>query len=124
MGGFRLLGPNYTIQSLPEKFRCKCMGYKGEISEKIEQELVSNPTKELPLHLKCIFGSAHIGDNLLYKIIHKHEDEHFEQERERLREKKEKLERNRLSRMGYDNWTPWDGKSLHSVATREVDNTQ
>jgi hypothetical protein len=120
MGGFRLLGPNYTIQSLPGEFTCKCIGYRGEISEKIEQELVFNSTKELPLHLKSTFGSAHIGDNLLYKIIHKDEDENFEQERQRLREKKEIIERKRLSRMGYDNWSPCDGKSLTSVATREI----
>lgn len=118
MGGFRLLGPNYTIQSLPEKVMCKCMGYKDEISEEIERELVSNPTKELPSHIKSTFGSKHVGDNLFYKVIHKMEDADFEKERERFREKKEKLEKKRISRMGYDNWTPWDGKTLESIATR------
>lgn len=118
MGGFRLLGPNYTIQSLREHVMCKCMGYKGEISEDIERELVSNPTHELPLHIKSTFGSAHTGDNLFYKVIHKDEDENFEKERERFRERKQRLKQERLKQMGYDNWTPWDGKSLESIATR------
>lgn len=120
MGGFRLLGPNYTIQSLPEEFRCKCMGYKGVINEETEQELVSNPTKKLVLDSKwkLTFGSKHIGDNLCYNVIHRDEDEHFEKERERFREKKQRLKQERLKQMGYDNWTPWDGKSLESIATR------
>lgn len=120
MGGFRLLGPNYTIQSLPEKDRCKCMGYKGEISEITEEELVSNSSKELPYNLKSTFGSAHVGDNLFYEVIHRDEDENFEKEREQFREKKEKQKRKHLSRMEFDNWTPWDGKSLQSIATRDT----
>lgn len=118
MGGFRLLGPNYTIQSLPAKERCKCMGYKGVISEETEEILVSLPTKELPPYLVSTFGSKHVGDNLLYKVISKDEDVQFENERKRFRESKQRLKQERMKQMEYDNWTPWDGKSLESVATR------
>lgn len=117
--------PNYTIQSLPEEFRCKCTGYKGVINEETEQELVSNPTKKLDLDSKwkLTFGSKHIGDNLFYKIIHRDEDENFDKERKRFQERQERLRKEHLAQMGYDDWTPWDGKSLESIATRTPTST-
>lgn len=121
MGGFRLLGPNYTIQSLPAKYKCKCMGYIGEINEDTEQELVNNPTKTLPLYLQELLKKkAHIGDNLLYRVISREEDKDFEGARERFKKKQQRIQRERQAEMDYDNWTPWDGKSLESVSTREM----
>lgn len=118
MGGFRFLGPNYTIQSLRSEIMCKCMGYKGEISEELEQKLVRNPEKRLTKFPVPRHG-AHIGDNMHYKIISKSEDPDFEGERQRFRQRKEKQRQERMRQSGYDTWTPWDGKSLESIATRD-----
>lgn len=119
MGGFRLLGPNYTIQSLRTEVMCKCPGYKGEISQEVETILVNNPEQELDESLIST-GGAHLGLTMRYKVIPKSEDDDFEGERERFRAKNEEKKRKRLAKMAIDNWTPWDGKSLESVATRET----
>jgi hypothetical protein len=95
------------------------MGYKGEISQEVEKILVNDPEKKLKRSLIST-KNAHLGENMHYKVISKSEDDDFEGERERFRARKEEQKRKRLARMGYDNWTPWDGKSLESVATRET----
>lgn len=118
MGGFRLLGPNYTIQSLRSPIMCKCPGFKDEITEELEQELINNPEKEL-IEFPLLTNGVHIGDNMNYRIISKSEDPDFEGERQRFRERKEKRRQERMRQSGYDTWTPWDGKSLESIATRE-----
>ncbi len=120
MGGFRLLGPNYTIQNLPGKIMCKCPGYKGEISEELETYLVNNVDKPLD---KALISTkdAHIGENLHYKLIHKSEDEDFDGERERFRARRAEKQKQRLEKQVIDNWTPWDGKSLESVSARELE---
>ena len=114
MGGFRLLGPNYTIQSLPSEVMCKCMGFKGEINEEQEQKLVNNPEKRLS-KFPVPRNGAHIGDNMHYKVIHKSEDNGFVAERERFRNNKAKQKKR------YNTWkSPWDGLTLESIATREL----
>lgn len=118
MGGFRLLGPNYTIQSLRSEVMCKCMGFKGEITEELELKLVNNPEKRLTKFPVPRHGT-HIGDNMHYEVISKSEDPEFEGERQRFREEKKKREQERMLQSGYDTWTPWDGKSLDSIATRD-----
>lgn len=119
MGGFRLLGPNYTIQSLPSEIMCKCPGYTGEISEKTETELV-NKTEKVLNHNFPFPKNAHIGYNMHYKVIHQSEDDGFIAERQRFREKKDEKERRRIRQLGFDNWTPWDGRTLESIATRDL----
>lgn len=115
MGGFRLLGPNYTIQSLPSKEMCKCMGYKGEISMEVETTLVNDSEKKLK-QLPFSKENVHLGDNMYYKAIHISEDDNFIQERERFRKKKQR----EFNQLDVEMWTPWDGKSLESMATREL----
>lgn len=121
MGGFRLLGPNYTIQSLRGEIMCKCPGYKGEISEELETHLVNNVGKPLDKALIKGKGGAHFGENLHYKVIPRSDDEDFDGERERLRARKAEKQKHRREKQVYDNFTPWDGKSLESVATRELE---
>lgn len=120
MGGFRLLGPNYTIQSLPTEITCKCPGYKGEISEEIETILVNNPEKKLDKSL-IKSGNAHLGLTMHYKIISREEDEDFDKEREKLRKRKEEKQAKIRKKIEFDNWTPWDGKSLESINPREME---
>lgn len=121
MGGFRLLGPNYTIQNLHGEIMCKCPGYKGEISEELETHLVNDVGKPLDKALIKGKGGAHFGENLYYKVISKSEDEDFDGERERFKARKAEKKQKRLEKQAEIDWTPWDGKSLESVATRELD---
>lgn len=117
MGGFRLLGPNYTIQSLRTEVMCKCMGYKGQVSEEVENILVNHPEKKLDPTL-INSKSAHLGETMCYKVIHRSEDPDFDKEREQFKAKKKAKAKKRVD---YENWTPWDGKSLESISTREME---
>lgn len=80
MGGFRLLGPNYKIQSVPDSVRCKCPGFRGTIDEAIETTLVNKQEKllklsQLPLSLQFEMKGAHLGENRMYTVTENTEED-------------------------------------------------
>lgn len=76
MGGFRLQGPNYRIESMPSSRMCRCTGYSGVISKEVEEMLVNKHDKwlelsELPQELQLNMKGVHLGDTMAYEVIHR-----------------------------------------------------
>lgn len=74
MGGFRLQGPTYRIQSLRGEVQCKCMGFAGLVHETVESFLVNKEekvliVKDLPYLIRCAMKGVHLGDVMEYEVV-------------------------------------------------------
>src|SRR5690349_16250471 len=77
MGGFKFIGPNYTIQNeiqIGDDRICRCVGYTGEISEEIEKYFLNKSEKTLNIEelpdtdLIETLQYFHLGDQMKYII--------------------------------------------------------
>ena len=73
MGGFTLEGPTYRISSLPDKQRCRCTGFRTNISKELEDYFVNKNEKvlklnEIPQQMQDDMLKCHIGENFNYKV--------------------------------------------------------
>ena len=73
MGGFTLVGPNFTFQNLPNKVRCRCLGFTSNISQDVEDMLLKDEEKilkvsNLPDSLVAQMENFHLGDERHYDV--------------------------------------------------------
>ena len=73
MGGFTLVGSHYVFENLPNKVKCRCVGYNGMIDEKVEQMLLNKQDKtlqleDLPDDLLASMEIFHLGDEMRYSV--------------------------------------------------------
>lgn len=73
MGGFKLIGERYVIQSTAPVV-CYCQGFVGEIDGITERRLASKSTKvldpheDLPVPLRGSFLRQHTPDDMSYQV--------------------------------------------------------
>jgi hypothetical protein len=73
MGGFTLIGPHFIFENLPNKVRCRCLGFTASVDQTIEDLLLHKDqkildTSALPDSLLQAMEGFHLGDEKHYVV--------------------------------------------------------
>ncbi len=86
MGGFKLFGPNFTIQNKKPStsYQCRCPGFIAKIDQTLENYFLNKPEKFLDIHslpnenLIRAMSSAHLGEEMNYDIYPNREEINYD----------------------------------------------